>query len=183
LRVTLKPVGKQISQGRRIDADHVDPSARPRIASRPVANRKRRRCAEPGPSPARTREAAIHVAAEFFEPRRGIHDIAIEDDGAFDVADLADNHRPRNAGSANSGIAPNSRSNCSTPGNASRIATKQRSGRNPVRRRVQARSRSPRRQHSSALRPDNPTARVQQAKVAIKTTVDYRRVLNYLATR
>ncbi len=78
------------------------PSARPRIGSRPRSrDRERRRRAEPFHRRAGGKKAAIHIPAQFFEPCRCIHDVAVENDGALDVADLADDHRPEMQAAAN----------------------------------------------------------------------------------
>jgi hypothetical protein len=38
-------------------------------------------------------KAALNATTEFLKPRSHIHDVAVKNDGAFDVADLADDHR------------------------------------------------------------------------------------------
>src|ERR1700744_1780784 len=68
------------------------PSARPRIGSRPKS-----RIANGGGGVNRP----IALAAEFLEPCRGIHDVAVEHDGAFDVADFANNDRTEMQAAAN----------------------------------------------------------------------------------
>ena len=78
------------------------PSARPRIGSCP-----RSRTANGGAELNRAiaardaRKPPSTLAAEFFQPRRGIHDVAVENDGALDVADFADDHRPEMQAAAN----------------------------------------------------------------------------------
>src|SRR5260370_27288896 len=88
--------------GRCADADHVDPIGASADSQAPeIANRKRRRRAETLHRRARGEKAAIDVAAEFLKPCCGIHDVAVENDSALDVADLADNHRPEIQAAAN----------------------------------------------------------------------------------
>jgi hypothetical protein len=44
---------------------------------------------------ARCEKTALNAAAEFLKSRSRVHDIAVEDDRALYVADLADDHRSK----------------------------------------------------------------------------------------
>ena len=75
-------------------------------------------------------KTALYTTTELFQPRGGVHDVAIEDDRAFDVADFADDHRPKCRLPRMRGAVPNSRSNCpALRASSSRMAMKQRNGR------------------------------------------------------
>src|SRR3954464_8808477 len=58
-----------------------------------IAQRDRRWRLELRHCRARGDEAAFHIAAMGFQTRGRVHDIAVKDDGALDVADLADDDR------------------------------------------------------------------------------------------
>src|ERR1700728_2485153 len=67
-----------------VNTDHVDAIGASANRKPPeLANGKRRCRVEALHRRARGQETAIHGPAEFFEPSRGIHDIAVEHDGAF----------------------------------------------------------------------------------------------------
>src|ERR1700722_19451176 len=81
--------------GLRGEADHVDAVGAAADRQPPeIADREWRHGCEPLHRGAGGEKAAVDVAAELFEPCGGIHDIAVEDDGALEVADLADDDRP-----------------------------------------------------------------------------------------
>ena len=48
-------------------------------------------------------KATLNTATEFLKARSRVHDIAVEDDGALDVTDLANDHRSEMQTSANPG--------------------------------------------------------------------------------
>ena len=79
------------------------PSSRPRIGSRP-----RSRSAKGGVAPNRSmavRDARKPPSTFLLSSSSravGVHDVAVEDDSALDVADFADNDRPEMQASANS---------------------------------------------------------------------------------
>src|ERR1700722_328203 len=81
--------------GLRGDADHVDAVGATADRQPPeIANRERGHGCEPLHRGAGGEKAAVDVAAEFLEACGDIHDVAVEDDGALEVADLADDDRP-----------------------------------------------------------------------------------------
>ena len=121
-------------QGRSLDADHVDAvCASANRQPSEVTKCKRWRGTESFHGRAGREKAAIDASAQLLEPGRGVHDVAIKDDGALDVADFADNDRPEMQASANSRHDAEFRSNwLDACANSSRIAMKQRSGRQSI---------------------------------------------------
>ena len=66
-----------------------------------IANRERQRGTEPLHRRAGYAKATLNTTTEFLKPRSGVHDVAVEDNRTFDVADLSDNHRIEMQTSAN----------------------------------------------------------------------------------
>jgi hypothetical protein len=49
-------------------------------------------------------KATLNTTTKFLKPRSRVHDVAVEDDGALDVTDLADDYRSEMQTSANPGF-------------------------------------------------------------------------------